>query len=234
MGETDFTFLTNVLDTGTVDRGVTAGVATPNGGGSFVFGFNSLAVAEGAVALFTNQANFAPMTKGCSIRGCIKRAISGGNEGWSPYMFVGLQGPDVGDYGYLLGLEDNDPYRIVLRKGTPLGGCPSADEDPNTLRTGSQTHLVSADQWHHLRLDMIVNLTTDVVLKAYVNDLSAQPIGTTPDWQPVPGLADFLDDALGINSGSQPFQDGRAGFGIAVKDTARRAYFDQLEIARQL
>ena len=45
MAETDWTFLNDGLDAATVDRGVTTGVARPPGGGSFVFGFNSLATA---------------------------------------------------------------------------------------------------------------------------------------------------------------------------------------------
>jgi hypothetical protein len=69
MAETDWTFLNDGLDAATVDRGVTTGIARPPGGGSFVFGFNSLSTAQGAVALFTNQLNFAPMAKGGSVRG---------------------------------------------------------------------------------------------------------------------------------------------------------------------
>ena len=59
MAETDWTFLNDGLDAATVDRGVTTGIARPPGGGSFVFGFNSLATAQGVVGLFTNQVNFA-------------------------------------------------------------------------------------------------------------------------------------------------------------------------------
>lgn len=38
----------------------------------------------------------------------------------------------------------------------------------------------------------------------------------------------------GINSGSQPLTSGRGGFGFSVKDVTRRAYFDHLELFRQV
>jgi len=43
-----------------------------------------------------------------------------------------------------------------------------------------------------------------------------------------------IDDQLGINSGSQPLTSGRGGFGMSVKDVTRRAYFDHLELFRQV
>lgn len=61
MASTDWTYLNDGLDIATVDRGVTAGIPRPPGGGSFLFGFNSLTAAKGAVALFANLVNFAPM-----------------------------------------------------------------------------------------------------------------------------------------------------------------------------
>jgi hypothetical protein len=87
--------------------------------------------------------------------------------------------------------------------------------------------------WLHLRLDAIVNGNGDVVLAAFKNDLSLHPLGTPPDWQPVPGMPTFIDDQLGINSGSQPLTSGRGGFGFAARDVTRRGFFDQLELARQ-
>ncbi|HYM97443.1 MAG TPA: hypothetical protein VET26_09085, partial [Candidatus Sulfotelmatobacter sp.] len=66
MAETDWTFLNDGLDAAAVDRGVTNGIARPPGGGNFVYGFNSLSTAQGTVALFTSQLNFAPMQKGGS------------------------------------------------------------------------------------------------------------------------------------------------------------------------
>ena len=79
-----------------------------------------------------------------------------------------------------------------------------------------------------------MNLNGDVVLKVFRNDLVAHPLGSAPDWQAVSGMADFIDDHLGINSGSQPLTSGRGGFGVTVKDVTRRCFFDHLELLRQV
>jgi hypothetical protein len=230
MSETDWSYLNNGLDVASVDRGVTAGVARPPGGGSFLFGFNSLAAVTGAVALFANLPNFAPMTKGASIRGCIQRGPGGGATGFSPFFFLGCQGNSVNDSAYLLGLSDDDPHRVVLRKGAVAVGLPDADGSGVLLKSAAS---ISQSTWLHLRLDVIVNTNSDVVLRTYSNELNLHPLGTAPDWQPIAGMAEFIDDQLGINSGSQPLTSGRGGFGFAVEDVTRRAYFDHIELLRQ-
>ncbi|MEZ4442332.1 MAG: hypothetical protein R3B72_24780 [Polyangiaceae bacterium] len=231
MAEADWTYLNNGLDIATVDRGVTAGIARPPGGGSFLFGFNSLAAVQGAVGLFCNLVDFAPMAKGASIRGCIQRGPSGGPTGFAPFLFLACQGNSVNDTAYLLGLSDDDPHRIVLRKGTVAVGIPDS-EGPNVLLASGESF--SQGTWLHLRLDVIVNDNGDVVLKVLRNDVAAHPLGSPPDWQPVPGMVEFIDDHLGINSGSQPLTSGRGGFGMAVADVTRRGYFDHLELLRQV
>lgn len=230
MGQSDWSYLTNGLDMATVDRGVTAGIPRPPGGGSFLFAFNSLSAVTGAVALFANLEGFAPMAKGGSIRGVVQRGPGGGPTGFSPFLFLSCQGNSVNDSAYLLGLSDDDPHRIVLRKGSITVGLPSAD-GPGVLLKSSASFAQAT--WLHLRLDVIVNGNGDVILKVLQNDLAAHPLGTPPDWQPVAGMVEFIDDHLGINSGSQPLTSGRGGFGMAVRDVTRRAYFDHLELLRQ-
>ena len=231
MGQTDWSYLNDGLDIATVDRGVTAGVARPPGGGSFLFAFNSLAAVTGSVGLFANLASFAPMAKGGSIRGALQRGAGGGPTGFSPFLFLCCQGNSVNDSAYMLGLSDGDPHRIVLRKGAVAVGLPDADGAGVLLKSAAS---FAQGTWLHLRLDVIVNTNGDVVLKVLQNDLSAHALGTTPDWQPVSGMVEFIDDHLGINSGSQPLTSGRGGFGFAVKDVTRRSYFDHLELLRQV
>jgi hypothetical protein len=67
----------------------------------------------------------------------------------------------------------------------------------------------------------------------FQNDLTAQPIGTAPNWVAVNGMASFIDDQLAVNTGSTPLTSGRAGFALAVKDTTRRGFFDALEVYKQ-
>jgi hypothetical protein len=234
MAEANWTFCNDGLSIGAVDRGVTNGIARPNGGGNFVFGFNSLGTSIGAVALFTNQTNFAPTAanKGGSVRGAVKRGVSGGAAGFAPFLFVGLQGPSVNDSSYILGLSDDDPHRISLRKGSLVSGVPSGSPGTNQILRRSAATFAN-DTWLHLRLDMIVNLTGDVILKCWRSDLDAHLV-SSPVWVAETGLEDFVDDALGINSGSAPFTSGRLGFGFYTRDVTRRGFVDNLECLRQL
>ena len=229
--ESEWLFLSGGLDAASVARGVTAGQTPPNGGGSFVFGCNSLDASPGAVGLYPNFANFNPLLDdgslptGGSIRGAVKRGVSAGPTGFAPMLFIGLQGTTVQDSAYMLGLSDNDPHEIVLRKGALVGGL-----DPDgagILRRGSETFV--PDTWHHLRLDMIVNPNGDVVLKAFRNTGSV----ASPTWAAIPGIDQFIDDALSVNSGSAPFIGGRLGFGFETSQIERRGWFDQLECHRQ-
>lgn len=230
MAQADWTYLNDGLDIATVDRGVTSGVERPPGGGNFLFAFNSLTSAEGAVALFANISDFAPMAKGGSIRGCIQRGPGGGATGFSPFFFLCGQGTSVNDTAYLLGLSDDDPHRIVLRKGAVSVGLPDSEGQGVLLASGES---FSQGNWLHLRLDVIANDNGDVVILVFENDLDAHPLGASPDWQPVGGMSQFIDDHLGINSGTQPLTSGRGGFGCAFKDVTRRAYFDHIELLRQ-
>lgn len=234
MATADWTELTDSLSSSDVKRGVTGGITTPSGGGTFAYGMRSTTVVSGAVGLFTNQSNFAPTptNKGASIKGCILRATSAGADGCSPSLFVGMQTSDVLGQCYLLGLSEGDPFRIVLAKGRFIDGCP--DAAPGTsgvLRRSTQTFPVGT--WLHLRLDQRVNPNGDVVLTVYRNNLAVNAVGS-PVWVAEPGLEQFIDDALGANSGTLPFTQGRMGFGARFEDTHRRAYWDHLDSAREL
>src|SRR5262249_4924976 len=160
----------------------TAGITRPPGEGAFLFGFNSLAIAKGTVALFANQPNFAPMATGGSVRGCVQRGPGGGATGFSPFLFACGQGTSVNDNAYLLGLSDDDPHRIVLRKGSLVGGVPTSDAAGTLLHSSAS---FAQGTWLHLRLDVVVNPNGDVVLGCFQNDLTLHPLGTPPDWQPI-------------------------------------------------
>ncbi|MCA9605658.1 MAG: hypothetical protein KC619_08695 [Myxococcales bacterium] len=229
MADTDWAFLNDGLDAATVSRGVTAGIERPPGGGRFLFGFNSRAASPGAVALSCALVDFAPLPSGGSIRACIQRGPGGGPLGFAPFLFLCGQGTSVNDAAYLLGLSDDDPHRVVLRKGAISGGVPS--EGAGTLLTSAESFVQGT--WLHLRLDAIVNDTGDVVLDVFENDLDAHPLGTPPDWRRVDGMPQLIDDALGVTSGSSPLTSGRAGFGFQTRDVTRRGFFDHLELIRQ-
>ncbi|MBU1483173.1 MAG: hypothetical protein KKH12_16035 [Gammaproteobacteria bacterium] len=232
MAEADWTVLNDGLSADSLKRGAIAASAVggaPNGGGDFVYGMNSLEVVDGAAGLFVNDVNFAPAAYGQSIRGVVKRGASGAVTGWSPFFFVCAQGASVNDNGYLLGLEDDDPHRIVLRKGTLADGVPS-DDGGGVLRSSDLTY--ENDTWLHLRLDAVVNESGDVVLNAYINDLDVNDVDS-PVWEAIDGITEFVDDALGIASGSLPYTSGRVGYGAHVEDVTRRSLFDHIEVRRQ-
>ncbi len=242
MAESDWTVVANSLGTGDVLRGSTAGQTPPSEGGLFTHGFKSITSNAGAVALFTNQATFAPMTSGGRISGALKRGPSTGNIGWSHFLYMSLQSDDVGAVCYMLGLSDASPSKIILRKGIMSEGFPAETIDPTVngvLAIGAAS--IAEDTWIHLRLDAVENTNGDVSLSVFQNDIDANGVDTNPVFLPITGMdsvspgsgAAFIDDVLGVNTGSLPLIGGRAGFGFEVSDTDRAAFFDHIEIARQ-
>ena len=245
MGSANWTALSDDLPLASVDRGVTTGIARPNGGGSFVFGFNSLVTSQGAAGYFTNQVDFAPTlaNKGGRISGAVQRGISAGTINFAPMLFLLGQGPSVNDLAYMIGLQDNDPHKIAIRKGSIATGIPSASPGASGILRRS-TATFAPGVWHHLRLDAVVNINGDVILKAFYSDLGSNPV-SAPVWLPIPGIEDpvlalthgagtaFIDDSLGVNSGTPSFTSGRMGFAFFTKDVSRRGFFDHIECARQ-
>jgi len=236
-----------------IRRLVTSGVARPPGSsGSFVFGFNSLGTATGAVALGCALDKFAPVQPpdsqgGGSIRGCVKRGVGGGRTGFSPFLFIGAQANNINAKAYLLGLEDANPSRIVLAKGQLLNGVPDVSNPASTKILRYSKEGYDWDIWHHLRLDMVVNVNgsnSDVILRAYRSPIGEGQVGCeNPQWAAVDfnddlndlhGAGAFIDDALCVNGdGTPPLAVGYLGFGFKSSDVARRAYFDYLEVMRQ-
>jgi hypothetical protein len=229
VASTDWSDLGGGLDSNSVDRGVTNGVARPNGGGDFCFAYNSLVDTDGACGKYCTVSDFNPTAKGISIRGAMQRAV--GQSGYAPMLLGCLSDALVTGTGYLLGLSDAEPHHIVLVKGRPIDGLP--DASPGTsgvLKRSTATY--SAGVWHHLRLDVIVNLNGDVLLQAFRNDLAAHTV-SSPGWEAIAGLDEFIDDCAQINSGSTALLAGRAGFAFQSSEIGRRAYFDHLVLERQ-
>lgn len=237
MAETDWGLFGSSADS--VARGVTAGFTPPNGGGNFVFGFNAKVADISAVGLYYQTGtDFDPLrddsanATGCSIRGALKRATSPSPLGFSVALFGCLQGATIDDYGYMLGLSNDDPHYIILAK-TTLKSKLSSDST-NTLRISTESFVL--DTWVHLRLDIIVNPNGDVVLRCYKNDLDAHTV-SSPTWEAISGMDTFVDDALGINTSStgmpQPMSGGYVGYGFASEALQARGMVDYVEVFRQ-
>lgn len=237
MASNDWTALVNALSPGSVARGVTAGIAAPAGGGSFVYAMNSLTSAVGVVGLYASpqlpNVNFNPMLEGGEISCALQRGVGGGVTGVAAFIFASLQGNDVADLGYILGLADGDPCHIELRKGSLALGLPDENVGGANAILRRSTATFSPGTWVHLRLEVVDNDNGDVVVNCYQNDLAANDVDA-PVWSAIPGMAQFIDDAVGVNSGSLPLIGGRAGFAARFTDSARRAYFDHLVVAKQV
>lgn len=192
--------------------------------------------------MYCNRPNFGPLLNGAaaatggSLRLAIQKRTSGGNTGWAALGFIGLRtgsagapAPSVNDIGYLFGLENADPHRIICRKGAPAVGLAST-AGATLLRASNATFTPGV--WHHLRIDMIVNPNGDVILRFFRNDLVVNAV-TAPIWTAIAGMTDYTDDALGILSGSAPLSGGFAGFGSWSDTLGRQSLFDQIEVYRQ-
>ena len=234
MASAEWTTLPNSIDNTSLRSGVTSGITPPNGGSSYVYGFNSRAADfSGSRALKHIGTDFNPISaEGGLITGALVRLPSGGTTGFAPFLYFSAQSNDIGSEGYMVGLQDDDPSHIVLRKGLLSEGLPAGLVDQNgVLRRSSAA--IAADTWVHLRLTVLVQGTGDVLLSVEQNDLATNSV-TTPVWTAIEGMADFTDDALGINTGSLPFAGGYQGFGMFASDISRRCGFDHLTVERQL
>ena len=244
MGQNDWNDLGGALSTATLARGVTAGISGPDGGNGYVYAYNSLdGTVTGAHGKFTDLTGFNPTGSllsvpdgGGFITGCVQRVASPGNTGFTPMLFFCCQGggsPTVNDNAYLLGLSNASPYKIVLAKGTVASGIEADGTGATILRSSSAEFNMSDGLWHHLRLDCIVQPNGDVLLQCFYNDLDTNPIGTTPSWTAIDGMAEFIDDALQVNSGSAPLWGGCAGYAFQVTNgLSRRGAFDAITVER--
>lgn len=245
MSQSDWGVLSGSLVEASVKRGPTAGLVPPNGGGSHVFGFTSVDSEPGVVGLYCLQPNFSPVPgiRGGRITAAIRRTSIGAATGFSPFLFFAAQSAAVGGAAYILGLSDEASSKVQLRKGTISGGVAAvADVNPlaipNTLMRSTNGY--PADEWQHLRLDVVLQGTGDAILQVYRNNLQAHSV-SSPVWEAIPGMegpysafAGFVDDALGVNTGSVPIAGGYMGFGARFDAANRATYFDHVTVDRQL
>jgi len=237
MAETDweaFTSVTNgALDAGSVSKGVTAGFTVPGAIGTNVYchGFNSLLAVNGFAGHYYKATNFNPIATGkCgSVRGALRRYSAG--SGYAP-MLGFLAGTHVtSNTAYFLALSNSSPYQIVLAKAIP--GADITPASATVLRRSAES-FASTTLWHHVRLDVLVNPHGEVRLNVYGNDLDAHDVDA-PTWEAIPGMDAYIDDSLGVLSGTPPLLSGfRAFFGQYTSGSAGKvSLFDHIEVYRQ-
>lgn len=237
MSQADWNLSGSSLGSGSVVVVETAAFpVAPGAADNFAQLMNSTTTAIGVVAYFHNGVGFAPTTAGGLMQGCIKKGISAGTAGWSPFLMACLQGTGtVADEAYILGFANTNPARLVLRKGALTGGLPDVAPpanpgDPLVQGVIARSEDVFAvDEWVHLRLMVRVNGNLDAVITCERNDLSLHA-ANAPVWQAIPGIDQIVDDGAGALTGTPAFQLGRWGYGAWFGDTQRRAMFDELYI----
>lgn len=234
MASGDWGVSTGSLATSSLKRGVSAGFPKPSGGGTFAYGFNSVANVVGCTVLYANVADFTPTADGGEISAAIQRAPSTGKTGFAPFLAICIGGTAVSDKAYMLGLGDGDPSHFILRKGAMSDGLP--DVAPGTqgiLRRSTATY--DAETYYHLRLEAVANANGDVVINCYQSDLTAHSVAS-PVWTAINGMTQFIDDAAGIASANAgltgadifPYASGYMGYGMRVANIGRRAFFDRI------
>lgn len=228
MAGEDWALLGSSLSLATIDRGVTNAIDIPEHAGDYVFGFASKLPTIGAVGVILDTG--VTFGAGANITGLIRRGPSGGELGFSPFFYLCAQGQDTGSLAYLLGLSNQHPYRIALAKNRIVDGVPPSTYS-TVLRSSEETFLPST--WHHLRFDVTVNRNGEVLLDAFANDLALHSV-LDPVWESIDGMSQFIDDPFGVNSGSEPYTGGLAGFGFTSSDVARRAFFGYIMMNKQV
>ncbi|MHC4192382.1 MAG: hypothetical protein ACYSUB_22380 [Planctomycetota bacterium] len=205
---TKFTAATNgALDDGDVSKGVSNAFTAPadSGANDFVQGFHSLQSVIGFAGWYysgLSAFNPIPPDKGGRISGALRRYSSG--EGYAPMIGM-MSGTHVATAkAYIIGLSDSNPYRIALKKGY-VGG--SFDPTDTTILRVSDESWTSTTKWFHLQLDVIVNPQGDVRLVVKQNDLDTEVV-SSPNWQSISGMADYVDDSMGVLSGASPLTSG--------------------------
>ncbi|NIO74648.1 MAG: hypothetical protein GTN69_01875 [Armatimonadetes bacterium] len=230
MSDADWSLHTGSLGTSDVLRGVSTAYGTPNGGDIFAFGFRSVSNNAGVVALSNNQSNFYPIAsgKGVSVRGAVKRGTTA--DDYAIMLYGAMEDKNVTADGYLLGFtEDEDAAHLVLIKGSPSDGILTTSS--GILRTSNGTY--NRNTWYHFRLDIIAQGWGDTHIQLFENaDLATDPV-TAPDWQPIAGMSEYIDDQNGVQSGSTPFNGGYAGFAFYTGAIGRTAFVDHVQVARQ-
>jgi hypothetical protein len=248
MGATDWSELSDNALQANVPHGVinaaAIGGSPPGSGSSFVYAMNSAINSAAVVASYTTVSGFSPVAKGASISGAIQRCVSGGPSGWSVWLFAALQGGSSLFSAYALGLADGGTGAHIVLQRAPLS-FGMADNAPGTANSGTLargTATYPPGTWVQLMLEVVCNTNGDVVLNCYQNDLTVVDASVqTPTWAPVPGISQFIDDAVGANVSNllaqnpqSPLAPGFVGWGMQSSQAARRAAISTVQIAAQL
>lgn len=230
MAEADWTPLAGNLSPEEISWGKTTSAEYGIIDGSACLGFHSLQPtvgwpAVGFTGLRLNVTGFNPILnhKGGSILALVKKhsPMTGG----APVLFMAGGTDARAAEGYMLGLTEEWPYKIILARGLLSNGLSEEKEHIAVSNAAYDT-----PDWLHLSLEVCVNTQNDLVISvlAYKGGIGVLV--------PVPGIDPFVDDNIGRKFGTAPlFGDFYVGFGHYNSGQAGRvSLFDYIEVNRQL
>ena len=212
-----------------MSAGQTTVGSPPNG--TYGMGYHLLEYGTGFAGHILNSTvdtgNYHPIAsgKGGGIAGSMKKLNTNDH---APLFFL-VNGTDVRSArGYILGLSEDNPSRLLLRKGSLIA--------PH-ITTGDDVLQVSDDEfpvgsWHQVELFVGVNAQDDVRLEVWMDATPAYPPTTA---ESVDGMPQMYDDPGGIVTGSLPVvQSFYLGIGVRFGGTAGAVgLFDYLIAKRQ-
>ena len=227
MAETDWELMEGSLDTATVSYGTVTGADAAPPEGVACLGFHSLQPCEGVSALISTVAIqfLAPMPpgRGGTIYSHTRKLIP--MHQYAPMIFLACGKNVVSAQAYILGLSEEWPYRIALKKGLLVEGLRADDESI----LGLSDAVYDTSDWHNLWLQVTVNTQGDTVLHA------EKWVAGPNAFIPIPGMDDVIDDALGVLTGTPgligPFYPGIGHYNRAAP--GRISLFDVTMYGRQ-
>lgn len=228
MGEAHWTHMTGSAPAEDISWGYTDNGSFGAPSGNRVFGFHSLNPVEAVAAMNAEGMSYSPISgqMGGVITAHLRRFTTGAGYG-TAIFFIDSTNAASGR-AYVLGLSQEYPYRIVLKKGLFSSGLSITGLD--TLAYSDQ--LYDGNDWHCLKLAVTTRPQGDVVLVAKHKD----PRRLYPvTWDAIPGIDPFIDDVLGANSGSVPYMGYRVGIAqINRGATGCVSVFDWISVGRQI
>lgn len=219
MGQNNWTLMTGSPGTDVISWGQSnnAEFEAPDGEGVLAFFTRTPFQGASAVILdWTVDGTWGPLPGGRG--GLIASFIRKFNKGpeSAPFMFL-ADSPDINSaQGYCLGLSEDYPCRLVLKKGLLASGLGA--DSPDNLWVSSWTW---DDRWLAVALVVTTHAQGDVVLRVYTNVVVLE--------------ATYIDDVLGGNQGQPPISGNYwAGLGHYNRSgTGGLSLFDYVSVASQ-
>lgn len=230
MAEVDWERIeTGAADSELISQGYSAATIFGPLSGSNVYGFHSLAPVDGAAGIVVGLTNFYPIgnSKGGRVQCCLRKYSQ--LEGYSLFMFM-VTGKSMSAPGYLFGLSNGYPYKLILCRGAIGSGL--LEEADNNLRESDA--YFSTNSWKNLSLSVKVTAQGDISLIPEL-DTNDPIVPGAPSYTAILGMDEYIDDSLGILTGYPGLRgDFYVGLGFHCRGgSGRIGVADYMVVGRQ-